>query len=792
MRSKAVSQDPFPFRRVLTLAPLIDHWRAVAAGSAPVRAAIAARIVEQADAAPELAAPITDAAVLDRHRDLIDAMMMAVFPHAAEDETFGAALAPFEPRPVYQTPAFRAYDLLGNMKEQFRDVNLMDLRAVAGFHNILASAYGRDDIDVHVAMPIVARDPATGLERHFSMTVEPHFLRVVTVGPRPELSEAQIRRLLSDRMNLALWMELLPPERFEMHGFAVFNAVDVTAQRALASLTSDLLRTDAAIGPATLDALEGHLRVLFRRPDMRLGMIALERDDRDAITGARPVGRSLLLDQGQAPECPRRAESYYARAIETRAPVYVEDLTTCAAQTGLEYHVQQQGMRDLLLAPLEAGDRTIGLLELATPNPGDLHALNAAGMREIVSLFSAALQRLLGEQETRLQAIIKQQYTAIHPSVEWRFRKAAQHMLDRTAAEPWTEPEAIVFPDVYPLYGLSDVRGSSSHRAEAIQADLLEQLGLARAALAAAHAERPLPALDELGHRVTGFVAAIEQGLRSGDETRVLDFLGTELEEVFRQMADCGAGTTAAIANYQKALDPELGFVYRRRRSFEESITAINDTIAATIDREQIEAQAMFPHYFEKFRTDGVDYNIYIGAALQRDGRFQPLYLRNLRLWQLMLTCRIVWSLEAVRPRLSLPLEVAHLVLAHSAPLSVRFRVDEKRFDVDGAYNIRYEIVKKRIDKARIRGTREQLTQPGRIAIVYSHAREAAEYMQYLSFLGTRGFLTGQVEELELEDLQGARGLEALRDTVAPEPSRSGQADAVAAARAFATAVPPV
>ena len=55
---------------------------------------------------------------------------------------------------------------------------------------------------------------------------------------------------------------------------------------------------------------------------------------------------------------------------------------------------------------------------------------------------------------------------------------------------------------------------------------------------------------------------------------------------------------------------------------------------------------------------------------------------------------------DQLRDRLPVPLETTHLILVHHAPLSIRFRFDEKRFDVDGAYNVRYEIVKKRIDKA--------------------------------------------------------------------------------------------
>ena len=34
---------------------------------------------------------------------------------------------------------------------------------------------------------------------------------------------------------------------------------------------------------------------------------------------------------------------------------------------------------------------------------------------------------------------------------------------------------------------------------------------------------------------------------------------------------------------------------------------------------------------------DGVDYNIYVGASLVENREFNPIYLKNLRLWQLIL-----------------------------------------------------------------------------------------------------------------------------------------------------------
>jgi len=71
--------------------------------------------------------------------------------------------------------------------------------------------------------------------------------------------------------------------------------------------------------------------------------------------------------------------------------------------------------------------------------------------------------------------------------------------------------------------------------------------------------------------------------------------------------------------------------------------------------------------------------------------------------------------------------------------------------------------VKKRIDKVRIKESNERLTQPGTIAIVYSQAKDAAEYIEYIEFLQSQGLLKPGIEKHDLEELQGVSGLKALR-----------------------------
>ncbi len=82
-------------------------------------------------------------------------------------------------------------------------------------------------------------------------------------------------------------------------------------------------------------------------------------------------------------------------------------------------------------------------------------------------LFALALKKALDDLEASIQSVIKEKCTAVHPAVEWRFRRAALKRLEARRLGQEGELEEIVFPEVYPLYGICDVRGSSEARNQA-------------------------------------------------------------------------------------------------------------------------------------------------------------------------------------------------------------------------------------------------------------------------------------------------------------------------------------
>ena len=764
----------FPFRTRLSLVHLIEFCEQQAGDPTSLHAPLARVIVEKLEEAPELRQIIDDTSVLEQHQEFIELLMTAIVPAGRREDYYAMAVGPFGIAPFYESPGWRGLGV-GDIERFHERLNIPPDQLMFGklmwAYEFLLQHWGGVEADLQYAVVMTVRDEEVGLDRHFSLGVDPRFISVRLLRDIEKPSPEVVARPLAEPTNLDLWTETLPPDAFEFDGMTVITGVDVTPHEVVSRLKNDLIEKDSMESLERIDQLQNRLRSLLGRPELMLGLIAFDRRaDVDSIEGARAVGRSLLLCDECAPTCPNRASSHYAAVFHETDPVIVRDLMDSEARTGYEHHLRSHGHRSLLIYPLLVDGKLVGLMELASPRPGDLNAFNARRLVDVVPLFAATLKRNLDRREDRVQALIKRKYTAIHSAVEWRSRDAALNYLelsDRGEVSP--ELEEIVFNEVYPLYGLADIRSSSRIRNEAIRDDLREQLQLALDVINVAGQIRPLPALEEVGHLLTRHLHQIESDLRSDDESGVLRLLRQDVEPLFEELTTYGRDVAESVAAYREALDDDLDIVYRRRKDFELSMAAMNDATSMVLDAEEERAQAMFPHFFEKFRTDGVDHSIYVGAELHDDGLFDELYLRNLRIWQLMTTCRIEWELTRIKGDLPVPLEVTHLVLVQHQPLSIRFRRDEKRFDVDGAYDIRYEIVKKRIDKALVRGTKERITQPGQLAIVYSTPSEGAEYRRYIDFLQKKGYFAPGLDELELEDLPGASGLKALRVSIANE-----------------------
>lgn len=692
-------------------------------------------------------------------QELIEAIFAALAPSARGESDLAALMLPFAMEALAASPAYRRLEArhprIESMGDEQEQGTILALHAYA---LILRNLYGRQ-LTLELNPVFRVRDPATGLDRAYQMEVLSEYCGIRVEGELPGLSEPDWARILENFTDLNLLTQLLPPDRFVFSGFLIMRATDITGAQALSDLKFALLRGHSIFSQEGIRALEARLAELLALPGLTLHLAGMRGRDLMVVHSGHAAEPGCWLGDNRQIFTGRLDGSIFEQVIDQGRTLWIADLGSRTDLGFIERQLVAEGIRSVYVSPLEIDGHRIGTFGLAHPERGRLGAWQEPQLRELRPLFALALDRSLEDLENRVQARIQERYTAVHPAVAWKFRQTALKELQGQA----DAEEGLRFEGVFPLYAVSDIRNSSVTRNRAIVADLQAQLAGAASLLGQAQTQRPLPVYDELAFQVSRLQSQLEAGLSTGDELGVLQFLRSELEPVFEDLARQVPGLAEAVAAYQAPLDPETRVLYRDRRAYDESVALINRRIGELLDREQVPAQEVFSHYFDKTSTDGVDFNMYIGASLAPQRPFDALYLRNLRLWQLLTLVKIARLGEELRPHLPLPLELTHLLVIQDHPLTIRFREDEKRFSVDGAYNTRYEIMKKRIDKAVIKESGERLTQPGQIALVYTQPGEGQEYRRYCAFLQAKGFLEPGVEDWELEDLQGIHGLRALR-----------------------------
>lgn len=722
-------------------------------------------MVKEIEKYPELIKGFSDFSLLEEHKEIINLLLEGLFPVALTDNEIKAATIPFTFTSFKFTNRFEnIIQNAGNDYElKIRDFE-EDTLYIMACTFILGLVYNTS-VDLKRPFFFDIPDKNVGFTKHYRVAFNGDFMEVSPTENAPKITEEDIKVLLDNFDDISVWKEKFPPNSYIFKGFGLMNLFDVTADESISSIRNTLLeKNDGNI----VEKLQKDLREFFNINDLTVGFSVFDTSNTTLASTRIKKSESIILDNEIAIAC----DTFFCdhiidrvfHKLENTAISDVEKYGEASNKNDFYHRLKDKNVGSILLIPIKASsNEDLALIEIASPRSYELNSVNQQKLKDLIPVFQAAVERSTDEYENIIEATIQEHYTSIHPTVKWRFYEAAEkYHRENFEKKESVKIDDIVFPNVYPLFGQSDIKGSSIARNNAIKEDLTTQLSLAISVLKEACKSEMLPIYKELRFRVEEYLFEVKKGLKAGDEIGILDFLKREIYPAFNHIKEVNSELNTLVKTYMNRLDSHLHVVYEKRRDYENSVTVINNQLATFIDKKQEEAQKMFPHYFERYKTDGVEYNMYIGQSLTREKKYDELYLYNLRLWQLQLMCEMENVALQATKNMNHKLRVASLILVHSNPLAIKFRMDEKQFDVDGAYNIRYEIIKKRIDKAHIKGTQERLTVPGKIAIVYSQDKDYDEYYKYIKYLQSKNLL-GKIEKLEIEDLQGVSGLKALR-----------------------------
>lgn len=768
MQGGAIRYDESLFNSRLSFRPLVKALKKNIAGGNTGMQKLYGQVVQQFESHPELLDTITDLSILKPHSELIQELLSAVFPPTTANYMYGVSL-PFNYQTVYASPLFQK--LL--FKPGTTEINIPANEIGDNINNeTLHFAYG---LVLKKYMGYISSETSrsiypfqhgdSGLTRYMELRLDGRFIDVNPLEEMPEMPESLLDSHTNSIMTLSQMMEKIPLNKFVFEGVTIIRVNDVTELEVVQKIKNRLLDINAFSDAAIYGELEGFIQSLIGIKDVNIGLTPFYKINGHYVYSDLHNTNSILFRHLQSAS-EKDEISDYCKVLfrDNNQPMVFEtlDQSSIGNIQCLQYYFME-GARSIILCPLKYHDGLIGILEITSKNPGQLKPAYISKIQDTIPLFTLGLEKSLERLVVQVDTVIKKKFTSVQPAVEWRFTEAALNYIVNKHTNENARIEKICFTDVYPLYGAIDIRNSSTERSRSIQLDIIEQLELALKLIKKAQADMPFPLLQEIEFKIEKYIVAASDVLQSEEEVSIHDFMQNQVASIFNHLHGTQASVRNDIEHYFASLDPQLGVIYHHRKEYEQSISKINDVLAHFIDKEQAAAQKVYPHYFERFMTDGLEFNIHMGQSITPRKKFDEIYLRNMKMWQLTVLAKAARTTHKLEEELPHPLRTTQLILCHSQPLSIRFRTEERKFDVDGAYNTRYEIVKKRIDKVHIKETNERLTQPGKIAIVYSQGKDAAEYTEYIEFLQNQNLLKHGIERHDLEELQGVSGLKALR-----------------------------
>ena len=756
-----------PMLQMVSFNKLLNHYDEQLKSKDKSLAARAKYVLDAQAPYPELREGFEDLSILEKRKDVIRIILADTFSEVLTSNEIKTASIPYANLVFNSSKRFQ--NIIENAGEGYElEMRNMpdDMHYMMQCTVILSFYYG---FNLDFKRPLFYDIPdKNGVMRHYRILYNADFMEITPTENAKDLDQSDVDELLENFEDLKLWKEKIPPNSFITKGFVISNLFDVTAEHSISQIKSSLIGNNKRGSDNFMDDFQSTFSSLFSLKSINVGFAGYDPNTNKFLKIHGKGIESYLLNGQEMESCDAMLCDYSYGKLLTESTYYaisnVEKYYKKSEGKVQPYkNLYEQGIRSAILAPIADDGNLLGVLELVSTKVNELNSINANKLVDVMPFIVSAVLRSIEEEQNLIDAIIQHECTTVHSSVYWKFQEEAKRFMTDELTGNQPAFKEIVFKDVYPLYGQIDIKDSSKERNLAIQRDLMIQLSEVNSILSEALKKFNLPIYEELQFRVNDYLDEIKEMLYTNSEQAIFDFIHEEINPVLHHLKREDANLRNLIISYESGIDMGTESYYDHRRNYDESVMEINKKLAAMLDKKQLEAQEMFPHYFERYKTDGVEHNMYIGEEIANDRDFDSLYLNNLRLWQLQVMVEMENKHYELKPHLPLQLDVASLMLVYSTPLAIRFRMDEKKFDVDGTYNARYEIIKKRIDKSYIKGSNERLTQKGKLAIVYSQKKDEKEYMRYVKFLKSKGYFTNNIEIVELEGLQGVTGLKAIR-----------------------------
>lgn len=605
---------------------------------------------------------------------------------------------------------------------------------------------------------------------YYDLTID---FKFVDIKQKKELPQFDLRNLSKNTNDASLFnwdhvINAIKLEDFELSGFTILTVKKSSLEHTINRIQSILLDLATYNYHLFLSDVEKIITPILKSTDTIFSLFPLFQLNGLPFFDYSITNKSILISEAHASNSYTNINPQVANYLKHPHLIFYNTLDAIKNTTSIfDERIKASGVKTYLCIPLIHNHALSGIMEVYSHRLDQLDNETIQSLRALVPLLSQLSYDITAEFKKRIDEIIINRFTTIQPAVQWKFNHiAAQYIQELENDEQNAHIKPVIFEEVYPLYGAIDVKDSTVIR----NASILKDFGFKVKQLALLIDELSRDGKHQLiidfSKRVDQITLSLDQISFDESMVKIIEFFRKDVQPFIEAARREFSTKHAIIEHYAKHFftNRETGEFYRNE--FETSLWKINQIISKELNHFNSFIQGNYPSYFQKFRTDGIEYDIYIGESITPQQTFSKEFINIFRRQQIISMARIALNAHNAKQDLPIPLETTQLIFINPHSIDISFREDERRFDVEGSLNIRYEIIKKRIDKIRVKRTKERLTQVNKIAIVYLSDEVLEDLNLSIQAIYDMGIIESTIEHLKLEDVQGIVGLKAIRLTV--------------------------
>ncbi|MBC7615923.1 MAG: hypothetical protein H7202_07645, partial [Pedobacter sp.] len=418
---------------------------------------------------------------LAKHKDTLELIYTILTPLMANEKDLMWALStPVPDKIFFSTDAFFEILFLNTKQKKLTNAGNEESKEKQHlkfiYKMILNQFYNYTAIQKNEILYTYA-NPDTLLTQYYNINADTQFIDITYEGQLPELNFELIVAQAQEGTEIEYLQENIPLSMFKFDGFTVISLADVTLPHAIEGIRDALVNHNYE--SEAYEHVIQALKTLAGDGHIEFGLLPFLTVNHKFVFDNAKESQSILINSGKKNEL--QEETFYALIDDYKnnpKPILFNILTDEKIQRFPFLDVlRKNDVRSYSFLPVYYNNQLAGVMEIYSKEDLEVDDKLISKLHTALPLLGQLLQYRIEAFNLQMDEILKDKFTALQPSVQWKFNAAVWTFLKRSKGKKKAqEIETVTFKGLYPLFGAVDIRNSTVERNFALQQDLKIQL----------------------------------------------------------------------------------------------------------------------------------------------------------------------------------------------------------------------------------------------------------------------------------------------------------------------------